>query len=458
MFLKGRVSVFTFSIILAFLAFSSCTEDDPVAPSPQTLEISEFIWEHMNNIYLWKDMIPQNIDRNNEFDPEVLFEKLLFRPTDRWSFITDDYEALVNSFKGIEKSFGHHFKLFYLPNSTDIAGIVKYVVPDSPADLAGIKRGDMFYKVNGGNISADNYYELLFENETYNLSFGEFDQNGNITATKVKTLNSVVIAENPIFINKTIDYDGTKIGYLSYNQFIIDYNNALITAFEKFKNEGVQDLVLDLRYNPGGSINAAILLSSMIAPANVANNKEIYSKLIWNDDIMDYLIEEEGEESSNLTSKFITPEVNLNLNRIYILITRNSASASELVINCLKPYMEVILIGSENTTGKYVGSITIDDDEADHGWAMQPIVLKTANANGISDYADGFEPDYLIEDDFNAPLGTLDEDMLAKSIELITGKTISDPARIASTAVPFTIRSFANAQELRKQTMYIDFD
>jgi C-terminal processing protease CtpA/Prc len=242
---------------------------------------------------------------------------------------------------------------------------------------------------------------------------------------------------------------------LSYNQFISDYNDELIGIFKDFDSQGIDDLVLDLRYNPGGSIGSAILLSSMIAPANVANNQEIYSRLIWNNDIMDYLIQEEGEESVNLVSKFITPEVNLNLSRVYILITKNSASASELLINCLSPYMDVILIGPENTTGKYVGSITIDDDEADHGWAMQPIVLKTANADGTSDYVNGFAPDHFVEDDFNAPLGTLEEDMLAKSVELITGKTVGGPAR-KSSSIASRLPSLYNKDEARKQNMYFD--
>ena len=456
--MAGRVlNKFVLVVVFAILALSSCVkEEDPIAPSPLTLEINEFIWEHMNNIYLWKDQIPQNIDPNRELDPEALFDKMLFRPTDRWSFITDDYEGLINSLKGIEKSFGHHFKLFVIPNSNNVAGVVKYVVPDSPADLAGIKRGDIFYKVNGVNINTENYFELLYENDTYKLSFGVFDQNGVLSFAEEKTLTSVVIAENPISIHKTIDFAETKIGYLSYNQFITDYNNELIGIFKDFKNDGIQDLVLDLRYNPGGSIGAAILLSSMIVPAPVASNQEIYSRLIWNDDIMDYLIKEEGEDSFNLISKFITPEVNLNLDRVYVLISRNSASASELLINCLDPYMEVILIGPENTTGKYVGSITIDDEDADHGWAMQPIVLKTANANGISDYANGFAPDYYIEDDFNAQLGTLEEDLLATSVELITGVIISDPARISSMPKASELPSITNIYETRKQNMYLD--
>ncbi len=455
--MRISVKILTFFIVPAFLMlmFSSCREEE-LNPSLQVLEINDFIWENMNDMYLWNDLIQQNIDRTDEFDPEQYFEKLLLKPTDRWSFITDDYQDLINSFKGIEKTFGHNFKLFLLPGSNDIIGIVKYVVPDSPAALAGMKRGDKFYKVNGSTINSSNYRDLLFENDSYTLSLGEFNSEGQLTHVEDISLNSIVITENPILIHKTIDYEGDKIGYLSYNQFITDFEDSLVKVFEEFKDDNVSNLVLDLRYNPGGSINTAILLSSMIAPASVVLNNDIFSRLMWNEEVTEYLIQEYGEDSEHVISKFVTPEVNLDLNKVYILITSNSASASELVINCLDPYMEVILVGSENTTGKYVGSITINDEEADHDWAMQPIVLKTANANGVTDYSNGFAPHYLVEDDFDAELGTLSEDMLVKSIELITGKIIGDPARIASSTLPKHMQSISNELVTKKQNMYFD--
>ena len=337
-------------------------------------------------------------------------------------------------------------------------GVVKYVIPDSPADKAGIRRGDIFYKVNGVTITSSNYRDLLFNTRSYTLSFGEFNQIGEITGTEDISLNAVIISENPIHIHKTIDVEGYKIGYLSYNQFIADYNDSLVKVMQEFRADGISDLVLDLRYNPGGSISTAILLSSMIAPKSVSDNKEVYSRLVWNDLINDYWLDKEGEESDNLISRFVTPEVSLDLQTVYILVSSNTATANEMVQYCLDPYMDVVVIGSENTTGKYVGSITVQADDTDYdNWAMQPIVLKTANANGISDYSNGFSPEFLVEDDFNAALGTLEEDMLARAAELITGITITEPARISAGYFPKNLSQIQLEVDLKKQRLTLDY-
>jgi C-terminal processing protease CtpA/Prc len=193
----------------------------------------------------------------------------------------------------------------------------------------------------------------------------------------------------------------------------------------------VNELILDFRYNPGGSVSTATLLASLIAPADVVANEEVFIKYIWNDIINDYWVNEEGEESENLIIKFLNAGQNLNLNRLYVLTSDNTASASELVINGLRPYMDVIMVG-DTTHGKYTASITLHDEEKSFNWAIQPIVLKTANINNETDYRDGLVPDHLADDDYFAPLGSLEEDRLATAISLITGVPIGLPARKSS--------------------------
>jgi C-terminal processing protease CtpA/Prc len=237
--------------------------------------------------------------------------------------------------------------------------------------------------------------------------------------------------ENPIIAKTVLTVDGQKLGYLAYTQFIDDFTDSLEYALNDFQIAGINDLVLDLRYNPGGVITNARDLSSMIGPWQVVNDNSIFAKYIWNDLLTDYYVEKEGVNSANLVLKFKAQGINLDFHRIYVLVSSNTASASELIVNCLRPYMEVVLIGPESTHGKYTASITLSELNK-HNWAIQPIVLKTANANGTTDYRDGFTPDYIVSDNLYASLGDPEEDMLGKAIELITG--ITTVTRTAVTA------------------------
>ncbi len=458
-----RLKSFAFLFLLFICitgVFTSCSKDE-VDPSKQEyLLVNNFIWESMNDYYFWEEQLPTNIDRTREKDPEDYFYKLLYRPTDRFSFILDSYDDLVNMLNGIEKTIGVNFKLYKLnETSNDILGIVRYVLPDSPADNAEIKRGDIFYKVDGTKLTTLNYSSLLYNKDSYTLTFGEINEGGLINETTSHNLTAVIINEDPIHYHDVIEYAGHKIAYLSYNQFISEYDNDLKSVIQGFISEGASDLVLDLRYNPGGSMSTAILLSSMIAPKSVTSANSVLAYINWNDQLQKYWELTQGTESENLVSRFLDTDTNMNLSRVYVITSSNTASASELLINCLSPYMEVILIGSENTVGKNVGSITIYDTEKRHDWAIQPIVTTISNSNMDSNYTDGFAPDYQVKDDVSAELGSIYEDMLTKAIELITGEVIADPGRHASTGIPENAQSVAsgsNKPSEKKEILNLD--
>ena len=453
---------FLLSIILSLSLVVSCTKKEEPQPQtqtkpdpPETSPVNEFIWESMNEYYLWNDYISPNVDKSAKTTPWELFNNLLFKPTDKWSMLTDDYERLSNWFKGIRKSFGFSYQLYRFSGSNYVYGIIEYVVPGSPASEAGLKRGNLFYKINGLQLNIDNYFDLLMNRDRFRLTLGSV-RNNTVDFKRDVVLEARVMQENPILLDTVFDIESHKIGYLVYNQFIKEYNDSLIDVFSEFKSQGITDLVLDLRYNPGGIAYSGVLLGSLIAPQQAVQQELVFSKVIWNDKITQQILDEEGENSENFIWKFIPNASNLDLNKVYILISPKTASASELVINCLKPYMDVVLVGPDNSFGKFFASFIINDAESEYSnWAMNIVMVKVANVNDESDYKYGFVPDYIINDDIRSPLGSTNEDMLAKAIELITGINPADPARIANS--PYDqLEPFENIVNPSYQSMYFD--
>jgi hypothetical protein len=211
-----------------------------------------------------------------------------------------------------------------------------------------------------------------------------------------------------------------------YNGFYSNYDTELNEAFGLLKSQGITDLVLDLRYNGGGSIQSATRLASMITGSFKG---QVFAKQQWNARI-------QARISSNNSANFFTDEVefapinSLNMNKVYILTSKSTASASELVINGLIPYIGVVQIG-DVTTGKNVGSITLYDSPTftknnrnpNHRYAMQPIVLKIVNSTGYGDYQSGLVPTYKQVEYINnlGTLGDASETLLSIAIAKITG-------------------------------------
>jgi len=415
-------------------------------------EISRFVWNGLNEYYLWYedvDKLSEDYFEStdawytylNSFDTdyEALFYDLLYDygNTDRFSWIVDDYEVLENSFAGISKTMGYEFGLVKFSGSDDIFGYVKYVVPGSPAEVAGIMRGDLFITVDGQNLNINNYIALLFEQESYLLGMAAHNPVGNTIGVNGITHNLVAVElqENPIHYSSIIEEGAEKIGYLVYNAFTSDFDFDLNDRFAYFQEQGVQRLILDLRYNGGGSIQSAIYLASMIY-SNSPN--KIFSKVNYNDKLQSYIQSTYGADYFNYyftnlleatTEHSEAPLVSLGLQDLYVIVTDRSASASELVINGLEPYINVTLVG-ETTYGKNVGSITVKDWNSqgvvnpNHKWAMQPIILQIANSAGFSDYTAGLPADVAAEEDIVAllPFGNPEETMLKAVLDHILGK------------------------------------
>nr|WP_311459282.1 S41 family peptidase [uncultured Capnocytophaga sp.] len=393
----------------------------------------DFIWKGLNQYYLWQEEINDLSDTRfekslgytnatskryvsylkNFSTPKVLF-KYLLSPEDRFSFIVKDIDQLEDSFQGISLSTGMDYALAQIETG-EIVGYVRYVFPNSDAEKKGVKRGDFFLSVDGQRLTTTNYQQLLF-NQKNSLTFGFFKVvNKQIVPTESKTLSQLPLQEDPILLHKTLSRSGKKIGYLVYNSFVSKYDKQLNEVFGKFKSDGISDLVLDLRYNSGGSVQTAIYLASMIKGTDT---NKVFVKQTSNTKMINYWKRDHTFEN-NISG---TPIHTLNLPKIYILTSKHTASASELIINGLKPYLTVVQIG-ETTLGKNLASITLKDKTKGSKWAMQPIVLRSENAAGFGHYETGLVPNFEIKEDVRnlGTLGDENEPLLAKALELITG-------------------------------------
>lgn len=415
-----------------------------------TAEVNDWILENMKLLYYWNDKIPTNPDKTQT--PDKFFDSILYKfnattnPTgDRFSWILESADELKASLSGQSKTTGMELT-YYLRSqgSTDVVASVLYVLPGSPAAIAGFKRGDIISKVNGMTLSDKqglNFFgDLLFgegDRKTYGIARLEQDKTDptktiTMDTDVTRSVTAVVFQENPVYLDSVYTIGSKKIGYLVYNQFVTGpggpndktYDNQINNVFAKFKAQGINELILDFRYNPGGYVSSATNMASLIAKG-ITGPKSVFTRKEWNASITPELRKQYGDD---FFYDYLQPNkasnIGANLQRVYVLTTGSTASASELMINGLKPYFnqQVFTIG-RTSYGKNVGSITIEDTENKRiKWGMQPITTKSFNRDNQSDYATGFVPKADLREPLALkPLGDVTERYLSEAIFQITG-------------------------------------
>lgn len=450
------------TILFVSLNFTSCSnEDEPEIPVIEEeivfSEVSDFIWRGLNHWYFWQNSIPALADSKlNDLDeyhkylnsystPEQLFDALIDRGVDDFSWYVPDVDDQLKQFAGTNKSYGIRLGRSLFQDGNGVYINIAYTVPNSPAALAGLKRGDIIYKVDDTVMTADNYQIInnLFEKDNITLGVGRYTE-GVFAPTNEVNITRIEYSATPNQYHAVMNVENKKVGYFVYTAFRFPYHQQLNDVFADFKAQGIDELVLDLRYNGGGTVITSALLASMIdgsRPAESSNS--IFADLRYNAKRNEaegsvypffnevYLYDDKGNFTGTIPMSRLSA-----ITKLYVLTSPSTASASEMVINGLRPYMDVITIGG-TTVGKNEGSITVVDSppsynnpssrKTTHTVGMQPIVFQIFNADGDADYGDGFVPLIELDEmDFAKNIkefGDPSEPFLAAALNLIKGGT-----------------------------------
>lgn len=428
----------------AFLLTVLCScGEDRTGEFYALIEDRQWIEETMQANYLWAEDMPVIENEDDYFkEPQAFFKGLLSKNAlngkgDKYSYMEEDPKAPQQESRSQmldrTSTYGMEFELTNDPTGTTnhIHAHVLYVLDGSPAQQAGIQRGDWLSSVNGQRITTSNYQVLknggsikVARTRIYSTELG-------YTWQPADTLNlaaSITMEINPFLIDTLYQVEGQRIAYLMYNEFSTGpenkgteetYNEQMKAIFANFKAQQPDALVLDLRYNNGGYLQCAQALGSLVAPASALGKN--FVNLQFNAKA------NPQKKAYPLLESYA--EANLDLGKVYILTTSHTASASEALINGLIPYMgkeNVILIG-ERTEGKNVAMTAFRNET--HGITLWPVVAYTSNAEDFSDYGDGFEPTHELTErnivDWY-PLGDIREYLLKNAISLITTGSIAD--------------------------------
>ena len=336
-------------------------------------------------------------------------------------------------------------KLGAYGSNSNYSLFVTAVYQNSPADKAGMIRSDKISKINGVAIGVNfdgekNMINAAFDAATIQLEGVKY-VNGNPGSAFNITLNKAVYKSSPIYSVKVLTAGTKKIGYLAYARFSVMTNSKSYfdEAFNTFNTAGVTDLVIDLRYNGGGYVNTAQYLTNLIVPASKnglvmfsehynATMQNGQAKILANQPLLDDNNKIQYQNGKMLTYADVNYSVASNtekiekagplqnISNVVFIVSGNTASASELVINSLKPHMNVKLVGTKSY-GKPIGffPVTIENK-----YDVYFSLFQSKNSKGEGDYFDGFTPDVI--DTFDDPyhnFGDQDENYLVKAINLL---------------------------------------
>ena len=411
---QRKVIFFYLSAAVIFLfSFTACEEEeinnDPDQEVINTeMETSEFVETLMNELYLWYNEVPE-IDITQYKNASEVFYELLYDDIDKWSFITtvQQYEQIT---KGESKSYGVYFKY---DENDDVR--VAFTYENSPMGKAGVERSFILEKINGqdiDNLINDESFEKEITQETNTFIF-----RNNQDKLDTLTLTQSTFQSDAILYSDTFNLDNKITGYCVLNTFMEYSDSEIDSVFSRFHSAGIDELILDLRYNGGGAVSIAQDLAGVMCPNASLGNTFIHFANNPKYTLYDTIYHLKA------------PGYNLDLDRLFVITSSQTASASEAIINGLQPYMDVVQIGHV-THGKPVGMNGFEKN----GYMMLPVTFSLSNSEGKAGYYDGLQPDYIMADDLSKQFGNPEEASLQAAMKLIKGESV--PQQKKSRALP----------------------
>lgn len=404
--------------LLSITALASCGGSDsemqtPIESGFATCSVPDqnaVFFEFLQNTYLWYDQLPASIDPQAYSSVNAMLDDVRFEQ-DRFSGFSEK-QAFDDFFENATfVGFG-----FSSDSASDPdAYIVRYVFGGSAAEQAGLARGDRLTNINGFSIAEITSQQLSNETvfgpnqEGFTIDVTFIKPNGNVVETQ---MSKVAVDTNTVFATEVLQTNVGSVGYLSFqNGFIEPSDDELIAAFADLATQQVDELILDLRYNPGGRVSVAGNLASFISGR--LTDGEVFTTLEYND----------KNTNRNVTVNF-TDKINaLDLARVVILTTAGSCSASELIINGLSPHLDVVTVGNA-TCGKPVGQSP--DEYCD--MVLSAINFRTVNSLGQGEYFDGLPATCEVQDQIVADWGSLDDPILAEAVNYLNTGSCSPVA------------------------------
>ncbi|RZJ48166.1 MAG: peptidase S41, partial [Flavobacterium sp.] len=413
---KYRIILKAFFFTL-FSLFISCQSDDPVVYEPGTDQyVNNWMYEQMKKYYLWNESMPKNTDL--ALNPKNYFEQLL-QKEDRFSY-TVNTSLPETSPKSIRNNYG--FDISFIEYENQAYGVILYVLNDSPAERSGLKRGEFIKAINGVSVNNQNFenlYNDLTSSDKALLQTTEYAAASGFSAISEIEINRGFTFSQPVKY-QVITANNQKVGYVEIPHFDVGLAATLLQVFKEFQNQSVTKVVIDLRYNGGGDVSSAAALSIILAPSIKSDDLFITFKGNKNGGLVPKTFQEALQMNESQISFDQLRGAHPPIQELYVLCGNHTASASEIILNNLKPFMNVISIG-EKTVGKDVAGFAIEDEKlaGQPRWILYPIIYKLFNADNEGNYALGINPSVVLNELQEMevfPLGDSREILLNKAL------------------------------------------